>query len=223
MSYPSCADLVNLDATCDAIKKVGGVTARVWFGKKRDFIDKTANQYFFKDDPSSTFGVNVWILHYDDTAIANTELAFFEGVQLKHTGSFELVPGGNVNAYTHNVNLVLYQYTQAQLQKLQTLMLTEDVICIMLTEAGQFKVYGADYIKTEPELLTKLGLKSSAGNGGDIVDFQGEVGFNIQLSATNMETPPFIMNAVLELDSNTEYTSVEDIVTQLNNLASANA
>ena len=102
-------------------------------------------------------------------------------------------------------------------------MLTEDVICIMLTEAGQFKVYGADYIKTEPELLTKLGLKSSAGNGGDIVDFQGEVGFNIQLSATNMETPPFIMNAVLELDSNTEYTSVEDIVTQLNNLASANA
>ena len=223
MSYPSCADLVNLDATCDAIKKVGGVTARVWFGKVRDFISQAGDQFFKKDDPSSTFGVPVWMLFYDDTAIANTELAYFDGVQLKHTGSFELVPGANVNAYTHNVNLVLYHYTQEQLEKLQTLMLTEDVFCILLTEAGGFKVYGLDFNAATGNLKTKLGLKSSAGNGGDIVDFQGEVGFNIQLSATNMETPPFIMNAVIETDSNTEYTSVEDIVTQLNNLASANA
>lgn len=222
MTYPSCHELTNLDASCDAIKKVGGVTARVWIGKKRDFIDVTAQQYIRFADPLSARGYNVWTLFFHAPLASGTELAYFEGVQLKNTAGFEVVPGANVNAYNHNVNLVLFNYTQEDIAKLNTLMVDEDMIVFIGTESGSVKVYGLDY-DDNANLSTRLGMKVIQGTGLDPVELQGEVGVTLQLQAMNMTKAPLVLEAVYEEDGANDLTDYQDIIDSLNLLAANNA
>jgi hypothetical protein len=222
MTYPSCHDLTNLNASCDAIKKVGGVTARVWIGKKRDFIDKTAQQYLLFSDPLAIFGYDVWVLYFDAVLASVTELAYFEGVQLKNTAGFEVVAGANVNAYNHNVNLVLFNYTQQDIAKLNTLMVDEDMVVFIGTESGSVKAYGFDYDDNN-DLSSRLGMKVIQGTGLDPVELQGEVGVTLQLQAMNMTKAPLVLESVYEEDGANQLTDYQDIIDSLNLLAANNA
>ena len=84
MAYPSCHELSNLDASCNAIQKVGGVASFVYFGSKKAWRDR----YISGTPPSIAYGtINTtdygWIIRVDVTELLGTELAKFEGVEYK--------------------------------------------------------------------------------------------------------------------------------------------
>jgi len=210
MTYPSCQSLVNLAATCDAVKKVGGITAAVYLAPRSVLKANRPSLFPFLEWGTWDAVNYAWKLHYDETAIAGTELAKYEGVQLKNTGGFEVAAGENVNAFTHNLTMILFHYTQAELKKLQDLLLVEDLIAIVLTNSGDIKVYGAEkgkpYSPDGEDLLTdKYGLKAASGTGADIVDLQGEVGVTIQLTSPNMLNMPYLLGSVYDVDSSTDH------------------
>jgi len=226
MGYPSCLTLTNLTADCAAVRKVGGVTARVWIGKKanfRDAADGNNPAYFEYGNAEGALDHNAWYLLITDEAIGLSEIAYFEGVQLKNNGSFEAVPGPNVNVFNHIVNLVLFNYTQDSIKNLQNLLLSDDLFCVMLTEAGDFVVYGFNY-DVNNLLTDRLGLKTVSGAGGDIAELQGEVGYVLQLNAEGMEKLPFIMEGVYSkrVPTYSFVTEIPEVVDILNLLPVSN-
>jgi len=217
----SCHNLTSLAASCAAVKKVGGVTERVWIGSKRMFLQSAeTNPYFVFDDRFTAN--NVWWLHVEDTTALNgTELSYFEGLRFKNSGSFEVVAGENVNAITQNLNMVLFHYSQSQIAKLEQLLLSQDLIAFVLTEANQVKVFGIDKYENG-SVRTWDGLKTISGTGADIVELQGEVGVQIQLQATLLNMP-IILDGVYNLQGDTYDYDVAAIVQVLNSMSVNNA
>ena len=184
----SCHNLVSLSASCNAVKKVGGVTETVWFGKKKDFLNDGVNLNYLVFDNSHT-SVPAWYLFCTDFDLfAGNELAKFEGMRFKNTAGFETVPGENVNAFTQSLNMVLFHYSQVDIFNLEQLLLSEDLIAFVLTEANQIKVFGIDKFENGT-VRTWDGLKTISGTGADIVELQGDVGVQIQLQATLLNMP----------------------------------
>jgi hypothetical protein len=225
MSYPSCVELTNIDATCDAVKKIGGVAASVYIGSKKSFYDNfvTTAMPIIEYD-TTNFG---WILEFDSAAILGTELAKFTGIELKNSGSFETVPAENVNVFTHNLNLVLFHYTQEELAKLTDLLLSEDLFAIVATNAGEIKVYGLERGKTYSPLgdtmfTEKKGLQPLTGTGTDLVEIQGEVGVSLQLQALNLLNPPYYLIKVIDTLGPSEYNQYADMLTQIDTLSENN-
>jgi hypothetical protein len=223
----SCSTLINLNATCDAVKKVGGVTARVWIGGRGVWFNNFLAQQTVYFQPDNT-GID-WFMSYDINSIGgNQQLFYFEGVQLKNSASFEVVPAENVNAYTHRVDLVLFDdeadFITITKQKIQGLLEGEDLFAVVLTEGGQFKVYGFEHKVWQPFPLSsfenyvtdKKGMKAVSGTGVDTVELQGQQGVIIQLEATNMLSAPFVLKGVTDIDSSTTSTNTEDIIQALN-------
>jgi hypothetical protein len=133
----SCYNLANLEANCNATKKVGGVTARVWIGAKNLFLNDEVNTNYFNFGSSYT-DEKIWSLIINNSVdLVGNELAYFEGVRFKNNGNFEVTPGENVNTFTQNLNLVLFHYSQSQIKKLEQLLITSNLIAFVLTEAGQ--------------------------------------------------------------------------------------
>jgi hypothetical protein len=220
----SCYNLANLEANCNATKKVGGVTARVWIGAKNLFLNDGNNPHYFEYGNSYTLTDNVWSLLIDEvgTPIAGTELAYFEGVRFKNSGNFEVTPGENVNTFTQNLNLVLFHYSQAQIKKLEQLLITNNLIAFVLTEAGQIKCYGIDKLLNDTIRNTE-GLKPIAGTGADIVELQGEVGVQIQLQATLLNMPIVVDGYYFKNWIDQYITGAENIVNLLNTMSANNA
>jgi hypothetical protein len=228
MAYPSCLELVNLDASCDAIKKVGGVTSFVYFGSKKDFY----NNFVATTYPQITYGtidsVNYgWILGFRSLDITGQELARFEGVEYKNNAGFEAVPGENVNVFNHNLNLILYWKTQAELESLQNLLLNEDLFAIVATNSADIKIYGLergkDYSPLESTMFTeKLGLKNLSASGADIVEIQGETGVSVSLQSINMLNAPYFLIGVDDKTDDIQYTTFAEIVAQLDLLSENN-
>jgi hypothetical protein len=217
----SCYNLANLEANCNATKKVGGVTARVWIGAKNLFLNDGVNTNYF-DYSNSYTTVNTWKLIINNSVdLVGNELAYFEGVRFKNNGNFEVTPGENVNTFTQNLNLVLFQYSQAQIKKLEQLLITNNLIAFVLTEAGQIKCYGIDKLLND-NIRNTDGLKPIAGTGADIVELQGEVGVQIQLQATLLNMPIVVAGYYDRLEE-TFYTTTSDIVNLLNTMSANNA
>ena len=217
----SCYNLANLEANCNATKKVGGVTARVWIGAKNLFMNDEVNTNYF-DYSNSYTTVNTWKLIINNSVdLVGNELAYFEGVRFKNNGNFEVTPGENVNTFTQNLNLVLFHYSQAQIKKLEQLLITNNLIAFVLTEAGQIKCYGIDKLLNDTIRNTE-GLKPIAGTGADIVELQGEVGVQIQLQATLLNMP-IVLSGYYDRLEETFYTTTSDIVNLLNTMSANNA
>jgi hypothetical protein len=228
----SCVELINLDATCDAVKKVGGVTARVWFGVKSDWFkwaiggggpELSYNQF----PPPYT---DMWGISYDANTITQTELYYFEGVQLKNSASFEVVPAENVNAFTHRLDLVLFGLDEVQHRQIEQLLLEEDLFAIVATEAGAIKIYGFENKLYDPQatgtddiyVTDKRGLKTISGTGVETVELQGEQGVLIQLEAQNLLSGPIILNAIYEVNGTDYVDTFVDMINELNLLAANN-
>jgi hypothetical protein len=227
MPYPSCISLVNLAASCDAVKKVGGITSAVYLAPRKVLKDNRPLSFPFLEWGLYNGVDHAWRLHYDSNEIIGNELAKFEGIELKNTGGFEVAAGENVNAFTHNLTMVLFHYTQAQLKKLELLLQAEDLIAIVLTNSGDIKVYGAEKGKTySPEgvnlLTSKRGLQPLTGTGADIVELQGEVGVSIQLSSTNMLNMPYMLGSVYNIGNTTNYNTFAQMQSVLDQLSANN-
>lgn len=129
MAYPSCFTLANLAATCDAVKKVGGVNARIWIGQKPDIA-------------SLTFGSNGEVTAM--TLTSGKKLGKYEGIQYKNTAGFEAIANETRNTFNQSVTAILFYKTQAELEAIETLLVSNRLFAIIETEAGQLKAYGID-------------------------------------------------------------------------------
>lgn len=149
----SCYSLTNLAASCDAVKKVGGVKSRFWIGQKPDIA-------------SLTFGTNGEVLTM--TLKAGKKLGQFDGVQFKNTAGTETTPNETRNLFNQTFTGILFYKTQAELEAIETLLIGDRYFVIYETEAGQLKVKGID---KNPFLATDLGanrgLNISAGTGSE--------------------------------------------------------
>lgn len=228
MTYPSCLDLANLNASCGAVRKVGGVTSFVYFGSRKTWYDNhiatILPELRYGTIDTTNYG---WIIDVDSSGSTGQELAKFEGLEYKNSAGFELVPGENVNLFNHNLNLIIYWHTQEELDKLQTLLLNEDMFAIVANNAGEIKVYGLERGKTYSPLgdamfTDKMGLKNLSSSGGDIVELQGEMGVAVQLQAINMLNPPYYLIGLVDVLGPTDYTNYSDIITQLDLLCENN-
>lgn len=128
---PSCSTLLAQMAaiTCLGDKKPGGVDGVVYIGHRFDLA-------------SVTFGTNGEITAF--TLAASKKLYKFGGRKEEHEPKWSLVAQKPRNMFKQTVDLFLYPYTQAEIEAIQTLCLAERMFCIVVTSAGQVKVYGID-------------------------------------------------------------------------------
>jgi hypothetical protein len=165
-----CAALSKgVQASCTAIKKVGGVNKRVYLG-------------LLEDLETVTFGTGniVTALNFKDTK----GLVTYEGRKEKNNAGVEIERGENVNLRNHTVNLAVYYETAAQLTTLDDLIETEGLFAIIESNAGVLEIYGMN--KTGS--VDSYGLVASGSkNTGTVM--QDSTAFNLTLTGghTNLE------------------------------------
>jgi hypothetical protein len=193
MSYPSCFNLTNLAATCDAVKKVGGVKHRFWIGQKPD-ID------------TLTFGSNGEITAM--TLLSGKKLGRFEGMQFKNTAQFETTANENRNTFSHSFTGILYYKSATELVSIERLLVGDRYFALIETEAGQIKAYGIDLNPFNAADKGPLrGLNISAGTGSEGVQLADDTGVTITMTGTMFTMPKLykpataIATVISELDA----------------------
>jgi hypothetical protein len=193
MSYPSCLSLTNLAASCDAVKKVGGVNARFWIGQKPDIS-------------ALTFGANGEVTAMSLTS--GKKLGKYEGIQYKNTAGFEAIPNETRNTFNQSFTGILFYKTQAELEAIENLLVSNRLFAIIETEAGQLKVYGIDKNPfNAADLGPNRGLNLSASSASDGTVLADTTGVTITLvgemyNPTKLYKPASALATVIaELDA----------------------
>jgi hypothetical protein len=176
-----CIDLLEgLDASCDALNKVGGVKKRVWVGQLSQLgtTPYTEDADGYVDTISFALASPTYGLHK------------FVGKKSKHSGTYELTAGDNVNTFNTSAILVLYHYTPADRSAIENLINSDDLFALFETEAGQIELFG----------ITQ-GLNASAGSGATGVALQDSTAFTLTLSGEQLAMPKLFLNGGTLADS----------------------
>lgn len=168
----SCANLTaGLDPSCDALKKVGGVTKRIWVGQLSVLDGYTVN--------ANTLDIESITLCSDSPT--NT-LKKFIGRKLKNSKTHEVEVGENINVINQAINMVLYHNTSLEMKAIEDLINAEDCFCLYETNAGQIEVIGIDTRASNSSNDPIGGLNCSAGTGGTGVLLNDSTATTITLS-----------------------------------------
>lgn len=154
-----CSTLLsNLDPSCEATKKKGGIKKKVWIG----FFDVMT----FTEDADD---------YVDSVTLASASpanvLYTFEGKKLKNNGTFEGQIGENTNTINQNLNLVLFYFTPDERESINNLFTAEDVVVFVQTEGDQIEIWGFD-----------TALNASALTGGSGTALNDSTAITITLS-----------------------------------------
>lgn len=167
----ACVDslVLGVQADCNATKKVGGLSKRIYIGTLDDLA-------------SVTFGTGNII-----TAItfeSGKGLVQFVGKKEKNSAGSDIEAGENFNTRNHNVNLSIYYSTGLQLQSIDQLIDQEGVFAIVETNAGGLEVFGINRIN-----FAAYGLKVTANPGSSGVLLNDSTAFAMVLSGghTNLQ------------------------------------
>lgn len=179
----NCSTLLSeLDPSCEALKKKGGVKKRVWVGRK--------------DDITFTTDVNGYV---DTVTIAsdsspNNLLYKYIGRKVKHNGTYEGAVGENTNTINQTLNLVLYFYTPGERASIEQLFTSADELVIFVeTNGGQVEVWGYDY-----------GLEPSALTGGTGTAINDSTAVTVSL-AGEQDTLPKVLKTGSTLQDDINY------------------
>lgn len=169
----ACTNLTTgLDPSCDALKKLGGLTKRVWIGQLSQLDGYTVN-----DDTLDIESINMAL-----NGSVDYTLKKFIGKKLKNNASSPLEVGDNINVFNQNVVLVLYHRTSLEKSAIEALANAEDIFIIVETFAGQLEVYGIDTTGTESSEDPIGGLNASAGEGGTGTALNDPTGYTLTLT-----------------------------------------
>jgi hypothetical protein len=161
-----CAnDLVNLDPSCNALRKKGGLKKKVWlvgYDKATLTVDVDGN-------------IDTITLA---TASPVNVLNTYTGKKLKHNGALTGEVGENTTTIKQDLNLVLYYYTQAERDSIDTLFQAEEVLAFVQTEAGQIECWGYE-----------TGLAPSALTGGSGTALNDSTAVTVALSGQQDTLP----------------------------------
>lgn len=161
-----CAnDLVNLDPSCAALKKKGGLKKKVWLVS----YDKVT----FTVDVDG----NIDTLTLATASPANV-LNTYTGKRLKHNAALTGEVGENANTIKQDLNLVLYYYSQAERDSVDTLFQSEELVAFVQTEGGQIECWGYD-----------TGLAPSALTGGSGTALNDTTAVTVTLSGSQDTLP----------------------------------
>jgi hypothetical protein len=167
----NCAsDLQELDPSCAALKKKGGLKKRVWIGSY-DVVVSVLN-----DSTGYIDGVSLV------TASPVNKLFKYIGKKLKHNGAFEGQVGENTNVINQNLNLVLYAYTPDERAAIEKLFNSEELVAFVETEAGQIELWGYE-----------TGLTASALTGGSGTALNDSTAITITLSGQQDTLPKVVV------------------------------
>lgn len=170
----NCVDLLaGINASCEALNKVGGANKRVWIGQLSQTEGYTLNAN--GEIETITMG--------QDASSNDYTLKKFTGKKNKNNGTYELTAGDNVNTFNTSAILEVFHYTQGEREALENLINADDVFVIFQTDAGQVEVFGIDE-----------GLNASAGTGGTGVNLQDKTSFTLTLSGEQRKLPYLFNN-----------------------------
>ena len=136
--------LKGVQSSCNALKKVGGLDARVWLGS----VDDLASVTFGAAGVNSVTAI---------TFKASTGLVQYIGKADKNNAQTEIEVGENVNLRNQSVTILVGIDDATQEGTLDALVDTEEVFAIVETRAGQLEVYGLNRTNFD-----SFGLKMSA-------------------------------------------------------------
>ncbi|HYH14015.1 MAG TPA: hypothetical protein VD794_02275 [Flavisolibacter sp.] len=166
----ACSTLAKgVQASCAAIKKVGGVNKRVYIGLLEDLA-------------TAVFGTGNILTSI--TFNSGKGLVKYEGRKEKNSAGVEIERGENVNIRNQTVTLAVYYSTAEQLSTLDDLIDTEGLFAIIETAAGVLEVYGLN----KSGSFDSFGLVASGSKSTGTV-LQDSTAFNLTLTGghTNME------------------------------------
>lgn len=167
----NCAsDLQELDPSCAALKKKGGLKKRVWIGSYDNVVTVLDDTTGYIDGVSMV------------SASPANKLYKYIGKKLKHNGAFEGQVGENTNVINQNLNLVLYAYTPAEREAIEKLFNSEEVVAFVETEAGQIELWGYE-----------TGLTASALTGGSGTALNDSTAITITLSGQQDTLPKVVV------------------------------
>lgn len=185
----NCAsELQELDPSCAALKKKGGLKKRVWIGAF-DNVQTILNDSTGYIDNVSVTGTS-----------PHDRLFKYIGKKLKHNGAFEGQIGENTNVINQNLNLVLYAYTPDERAAIEKLFNSEEVVAFVETEAGQIEMWGYE-----------TGLTASALTGGSGTALNDSTAITITLSGQQDSLP----KVVIIDDSSASTTDLDSTITAL--------
>lgn len=167
----NCAsDLQELDPSCEALKKKGGLKKRVWIGSF-DLVQTILNPATGYIDSVSVGGVS-----------PQDRLFKYIGKKLKHNGALEGQVGENTNVINQNLNLVLYAYSPTERAAIEKLFNSEEVVVFVETEAGQIELWGYE-----------TGLTASALTGATGTALNDATAITITLSGQQDTLPKVVV------------------------------
>lgn len=160
---PSCLITGGIIASCDALRRVGGVNKRFWVFNINQ-LDKASGTkgYTYTSDYISAIFFTVY-----------GGLYRFESQQKSHSGGSSVVAqsGGN-KFFHHDVLLKLLNATPADDQVIEEL-LVADVGVILETNNGEFMLYGGENGMEVTEGTQNTGQESESDTA-QMLTFQGE-------------------------------------------------
>lgn len=163
----NCNDLLSgIDPACDALNKVGGVNKRVWIGLK-------ANISYTVDGEGYVTAITM-----GTSGSISTKLYKFIGKRDKNSFSFPLTAGENINTFNHTAVMQLYYSTPSDLEALNQLANSDDLVVFMQGNDDKIYVLGLD-----------KGLNASAGEGGSGVLLNDSTAYTLTLSGEQTEAP----------------------------------
>lgn len=154
----------GLDASCDALDKIGGVDKTLYVGNL-DEITFTTN------------GAG-----YIDTVVLETSpsasLYKFTGKTKKNNSTVELVVGENTNTWKQAVIAKLYYFFPAERAAIDALVNADDLVFFIQTESGLFEVYG-----------WSKGVRAEAATGANGILIQDDTSLTVTISGEEKELP----------------------------------
>lgn len=182
----ACADLSKgVQASCTAIKKIGGLDKRIYIG----LLDDLASATFAAAGINSVTAI---------TFKADKGLVSYIGRKDKNNAGVEIERGENVNLRNQSVNLLVYYETAEQLGTLDALIDTEGLFAIVETNAGSLEVYGL----AKAANFNNFGLVASgSGNSGTVMQDSTAFSLNLAGAHPNMQ---LLYNPIATLTANIE-------------------
>jgi hypothetical protein len=161
-----CGITGGVEATCEDLRKVGGVNKKIWLGNLSDFAN-----------PSHILSSDGYINYFAFNTYGG--LYAFAGKKLSNSAGVEFVNGEGANLFNHTITLKVFTETPEAYGRLEDLSGGE-VVAIVEDNSNNFKVYG---LKNGLEMT---GLTQNSGT-----EFTADTSFNITLSGAETELPKF--------------------------------
>jgi hypothetical protein len=176
-SSNSCNQLLtaNQIASCNGLKKVGGIDGTVYIGFRSDIATLTLGT----DGEITTL-----------TLASGKKLSKFGGNKEQHAVTWESVPMKGKAMFKHAANFFLYPYSQTDVKQLEFLISSERMFAIYVNLAGQVKAIGIDIDPIfATDFVSERGLKVTTAKYQEGVTYAADTWCEVPMEGVFWNAP----------------------------------